>query len=137
MKAVYFVAAILIIPLAFVVPACAKPPVGLPAEIPVGCLLASSAAPAWGPNLIKATQVGVESVNSQGGIEGKPLKLIFQDEGPTPATSLYAAHELVEQNGVQVIIGGTTSEDVMAVGPYVDSKGVLSGVAYGNIELIV
>jgi branched-chain amino acid transport system substrate-binding protein len=125
MRAVYFVAAILLIPLVFSVPACAKPPVGLPAEIPVGCLLASSAAPAWGPNLIKAAQVGVESVNSQGGIEGKPVKLILEDEGPTPATSLYAAHKLVEQSGVQVIIGGTTSEDVMAVGPYVDSKGVL------------
>jgi branched-chain amino acid transport system substrate-binding protein len=125
MKAVYVVAAILLIPLVFIVPACAKPPVGLPAEIPVGCLLASSAAPAWGPNLIKAVQVGVESVNSEGGIEGKPLKLILEDEGPTPATSLYAAHKLVEEDNVQVIIGGTTSEDVMSVGPYADSKGVL------------
>ena len=125
MRAVFFVATALSIVLAFALPACARPPVDLPTEIPVGCLMAPSAAPAWGPNLIKAAQLGAEAVNSQNGIQGKPLQLIFQDEGPTPATSLYAAHKLVEESRVQVIIGGTTSEDVMALGPYLESKGVL------------
>jgi ABC-type branched-subunit amino acid transport system substrate-binding protein len=125
MRAVIFVATALSIVLAFALPACARPPVDLPPEIPVGCLMAPSAAPAWGPNLIKAARIGAEMVNSQNGIQGKPLKLVFQDEGPTPATSLYAAHKLVEESRVQVIIGGTTSEDVMALGPYVESKGVL------------
>ena len=125
MRAIFFVATILSIVLAFALPACARPPADLPPEIPVGCLMASSAAPAWGPNLIKAVQVGAEAVNSHNGILGKPLKLIFEDEGPTPATSLYAAHKLVDESRVQVIIGGSTSEDVMALGPYVESKGVL------------
>lgn len=107
------------------IPACSTAPEVLPAEIPVGCLMAPSATSAWGPNLIKAAQVGIEAVNSQGGIEGKPLKLVIQDEGTSPITSLYGAHKLVEDSHVQVIIGGTTSEDVMALGSYMDSKGVL------------
>jgi len=125
MRAILLLATVLSIVLAFALPACAKPPANLPSEIPVGCLMASSAAPAWGPNLINAVQVGAEAVNSHNGILGKPLKLIFEDEGPTPATSLYAAHKLVDESRVQVIIGGSTSEDVMALGPYVESKGVL------------
>jgi len=125
MRAMSFIVVALAIVFSIALPACAKPPADLPTEIPVGCLMASSAAPAWGPNLIKATQIGVEAVNSNGGILGKPIKLILQDEGPTPATAVYAAHKLVEENRVQVIIGGTTSEDVMALGPYVESKGIL------------
>lgn len=74
--------------------------------------------------MIKAAQVAAEQVNSQGGIGGRPLKLIIEDEGPTPASSLYGAHKLIEASKVQVIIGGTTSEAVMSLGPYLESKGV-------------
>jgi len=86
--------------------------------------MSPSTAPARGPNLIKALQVAVESVNTQNGINGKPVKLIMEDEGPSAATALYAAHKLVEKSHVRVIIGGTTSENVLALGPYVEDKGV-------------
>lgn len=111
--------------MSLLLPACSAAPVPLPQEILVGCLLPTSAAPTWGPNLIKAAQVAEEQVNSQGGIEGHPMKLIIQDEGPTPASSLYGAHKLIESDKVQVIIGGTTSDEVMALGPYVESKAVV------------
>ena len=94
-------------------------------EIPVGCVMALSSAPAGGPNLIKAAQFAVNEINGKGGIDGKKLRLIIQDEGPTAATALYAVHKLVEEQKVQVIIGGTTSEAVMSIGPYLESKGVL------------
>jgi len=67
----------------------------------------------------------VAEINSTGGIDGKKLNLVVQDEGPTAASSLYAVHKLVEDNKVQVIIGGTSSDAVKNVGPYVESKGVL------------
>ena len=101
----------------------ASPP--LPAEIPVGCVMAVSSAPAQGPNLIKAAQFAVNEINEKGGINGKKLLLIIQDEGPTAATALYAVHKLIDEQKVQVIVGCTTSEAVMNVGPYLKSKGVL------------
>ncbi|MBN1376074.1 MAG: ABC transporter substrate-binding protein [Dehalococcoidia bacterium] len=125
MRAVSLLAIVLAVALAFALPACAKPTLDLYQEIQVGCLMSDSAAPAWGPNLIKAAQIGAEAVNSEGGIDGKPVKLIIEDEGPTQATALYAAHKLVEENGVQVIIGGTTSQAVMSLGPYMENKGIL------------
>ena len=125
MKAALFCILVVLLVLGFALPACTTPPMPLPAEIRLGCLMSTSAVPAWGPNLIKAAQLGVEAVNSHGGIDNRPLKLIIQDEGPTSASSLYAAHKLIEESGVQVILGGTTSEDIMTLGPYIASKGVL------------
>jgi ABC-type branched-subunit amino acid transport system substrate-binding protein len=81
--------------------------------------------PAEGPNLIKAAQYAVDEINAAGGIGGKKLAIVIADEGPTAASALYAAHKLVEDSKVQVIIGGTTSEAVMNIAPYLESKGVL------------
>jgi ABC-type branched-subunit amino acid transport system substrate-binding protein len=125
MKAIPSALAAMFMLVAFASPACAPQPIAFPSEVPIGCLMAASSAPAWGPNLIKAVQVGVEEVNSHGGIDGKPLKLVVEDEGMAPSSSLNAARKLVEQAGVRAIIGATTSEDVMAVGPYVAGKEVL------------
>jgi branched-chain amino acid transport system substrate-binding protein len=87
--------------------------------------MAVSSAPAQGPNLIKAADLARSEINGRGGIGGKKLRLLIEDEGPTAATALYAVHKLVEEQKVQVIIGCTTSEAVMGAGPYLESKGVL------------
>jgi ABC-type branched-subunit amino acid transport system substrate-binding protein len=124
MKSVVVIISAVLVVVASVIAGCKPAPMPLPAEILFGCLMSPSAVPTWGPNLVKAAQLGVEAVNSQGGINGKPLKLVLQDEGPTPASSLYAAHKLIEESRVQVILGGTTSEAVMILGPYLENKGV-------------
>jgi ABC-type branched-subunit amino acid transport system substrate-binding protein len=84
-----------------------------------------SSAPAGGPNLIKAAQLAVSEINGRGGIGGKKLRLIIEDQGPSAATALYAVHKLVEDQKVQVMIGCVTSESVLATGPYLEGKGVL------------
>jgi len=80
-----------------------------------------SSAPAGGPNLIKAAQLAVNEINERGGLEGKKLRLVIEDQGPSPATALYAVHKLVEEQKVPVVIGCVTSEAVLAVGPYLES----------------
>jgi len=106
------------------IPACA-PQQELPADIPIGCVLPLSSAPTSGPNLIKAAQIAVGEINNRGGIDGKRLRLVIEDQGPSAATALYAIHKLVEEQKIQVIIGCETSESVLAAGPYLESKGVL------------
>jgi len=123
MKVVFF--ALIATALLLAVTACFLPAQQLPADIPVGCLMATSAAPTGGPNLIKAAQLAVKEINDNGGIDGKRLSLVVEDEGPTAATALYAAHKLVDESRVQVVIGGTTSEAVMGAGPYMADKGVV------------
>ncbi len=125
MRSVYLFVALASFLIACWLPGCTPVSPPLPAEIPVGCVMAVSSAPAQGPNLIKAAQLAVNEINEKGGINGKALLLVTQDEGPTAATALYAVHKLIDEQKVQVIIGCTTSEAVMNAGPYMESKGVL------------
>ena len=125
MRSVYLFVALASFLIACWLPGCAPVSPPLPAEIPVGCVMAVSSAPAQGPNLIKAAQLAINEINEKGGINGKTLLLVTQDEGPTAATALYAVHKLIDEQKVQVIIGCSTSEAVMNAGPYMKSKGVL------------
>ena len=125
MRTIYLFVTLACLLIAGLLPGCAPASPPLPAVIPVGCLMAVSSAPAQGPNLIKAAQLAINEINEKSGIDGKKLLPIIQDEGPTAATALYAVHKLIDEQKVQVILGCTTSEAVMNVGPYLESKGVL------------
>jgi len=124
MKTVYLTVTSIVILALFLIPGCTSQQ-ELPAEIRIGCVMPLTSAPAGGPNLIKAAQLAVDEINGRGGLNGKSLRLIIEDQGPSAATALYAVHKLVEEQKVQVMIGCVTSEAVMAVGPYLESTGVL------------
>jgi len=97
---------------------------GLPDEIPIGCVMPLTSTPSWGPNLVNAAKQAVDELNAGGGIDGKKIVLLVADEGPTPASAAMAVHELVDGKKVQVILGGTTSEAVVAAGPYCAGKNI-------------
>ena len=124
MRKIYLAIAVFVLFAFCLIPACV-PQQELPVDIPIGCVMPLSSAPAGGPNLIKAAQFAVDEINGQGGLDGKKLRLVVEDQGPSAATALYAVHKLVEEQKIQVIIGCVNSEDVMAAGPYLESKGVL------------
>jgi ABC-type branched-subunit amino acid transport system substrate-binding protein len=124
MRTVYLTLTIFAVLALCSIPGCA-PQQELPAEIPIGCVMPLSSAPAGGPNLVKAAQLAVNEINGRGGLEGKRLRLVIEDQGPSAATALYAVHKLVEEQKVRVIIGCVTSEAVLAAGPYLESTGVL------------
>lgn len=121
-------ASYLILILAIALPAlffsCAAPPEALPTSIPVGVVMPVAAVPAAGPNMIKAAELAILQFNGNGGINGKRLEWLEEDEGPTAATALLVIHKLIDEKKVQVILGGTTSEVVMGCGSYMAAKNV-------------
>ena len=60
---------------------------------------------AWGVLQVDGAQLAVNQINANGGVLGKQLKLVTQDEGATSATAITAAQILVSQDGVNFIIG--------------------------------
>ena len=68
-------------------------------------------------------QLAVETINSQGGIDGRLLKLIAKDDGNNPATALQADRELIAAGAVAVI-GHITSSQTMAVLPYFNEQNI-------------
>ncbi|MEN6548228.1 MAG: ABC transporter substrate-binding protein [Armatimonadia bacterium] len=110
-------------------PKPATPPATAPPASPVA---PTSAAPTGQPFVIgaifsvtgpgaplgepeKATAQMVEQkVNSEGGINGRPLKIIIEDDATEESKAVLAAKKLIEQDKVLAIIGPTMSGTTLA-----------------------
>ncbi|RLB97204.1 MAG: hypothetical protein DRH76_05430, partial [Deltaproteobacteria bacterium] len=89
---------------------------GSPAEPVVGVVLPFSgeAAP-YGEHIRQGINLAVEDVNAAGGIDGQPLRVIFEDSGSDPETGKAVATKLIEEDKVLSLIGGATSAVTMAI----------------------
>lgn len=119
-----FVVFLLLVPVAACKPAAPAPV--LPEEIKIGCVMSMTGAlAAMGVGLRDGAQLAVKEINAAGGIAGKKITLLVEDDATDPATSLLAIKKLVEVQGVKVIVGPMISGAVMAAGPYAAERGVL------------
>lgn len=80
----------------------------------------------------KGVDAYVASVNEQGGIFGRPLKLVRYDDAFKPETTLENARKLVEIDGAMVLFGMGSAPSTAAILPYAAEKripvfGSLSG----------
>ncbi|MDX2160293.1 MAG: penicillin-binding protein activator [bacterium] len=92
--------------------------------IRVGVILPlTGAAAAVGPEV----QLGVEFAFGQieNEIAGRPIEIIFEDETDDPAQSVARARKLVEEDGVDVIIGPQLAHTGAAVSAYAEQAGVI------------
>lgn len=71
-----------------------------------------------------AAQLVVEQCNADGGINGRPVQLLIEDDRQDPETARSAVAKLIEQ-GVAAIVGPMTSDMAVAVAPLVNQAGVL------------
>lgn len=118
--------AILVIAIvAFLVPAVACAPAP-PKEIKIGAIMSKTGAlAAMGELIGDGAELAVKEINAAGGILGKPVKLLLEDDATDPAKSLEAFKKLVEVDGVEVVVGPMISGAVMSIGPYAKERGVL------------
>ena len=68
----------------------------------------------YGEEIVRAAKIAVEEVNAQGGVLGRPLELIIEDDASLPDTAVPAAFRLVEQ-GCSAMIGNLLSNSRIAV----------------------
>lgn len=68
--------------------------------------------------------LAVEKINSMGGINGRPLKLLIKDDKNTVAGAIEADKALINEGAV-AIIGHMTSSQTMGVIPMIDEKGIV------------
>jgi branched-chain amino acid transport system substrate-binding protein len=72
----------------------------------------------------KAIDAWASWVNSHGGINGHPVKIIIKDDGGDQARSVAAAHELVEQDHVVAFINVGSGALISGWADYMQQKGV-------------
>ncbi len=68
--------------------------------------------------------LAVREINEQGGIQGRPLRLIVKDDQNTIEGIRRADSALATQN-VKVVIGHSTSQNTVAAYPFLMKKGIL------------
>lgn len=69
-----------------------------------------------------ASKAWVASVNSRGGVNGHPVRLLFGDDGADPARALALAKRFVEQDKVQTMFGLHMPTTEQAIVPYLIDK---------------
>jgi diguanylate cyclase (GGDEF)-like protein/PAS domain S-box-containing protein len=69
----------------------------------------------YGPEIVWAARIACDEINEQGGLLGRQLQLIVEDDGSLPATAVPAARRLVELHRCVAIIGNLLSNSRIAV----------------------
>ena len=95
------------------------------APIKIGAfLIVTGPASFLGDPELKTLQMYVEDLNAKGGVKGRKLELIHYDTGGNAKDAVNFAKRLIKNDKVDLIVGGTTTGDSMAVIPDVEKEGI-------------
>lgn len=107
------------------------------AELKIGATLAETGpAGSLGDPQAKTLKLLVDEINKAGGINGEKLSLVVYDDGGDANKARTFATRLVEEDEVDVIIGGTTSGTSLAVVPVAEEAKIPFVSLAGAIEII-
>ena len=79
---------------------------------------------AFGQSSHKGTLLAIEEINAAGGILGKPIEFVFEDNRSTPGESATIAKKLVSRDKVVAILGEVASGRSLEAAPIAQSNGV-------------
>ena len=68
----------------------------------------------YGPEIVCAARIACDEINERGGVLGRRLELIIEDDGSLPSTAVPAAERLIDQHGCVAIIGNLLSDAMLA-----------------------
>lgn len=100
-------------------------------DIPIGMLLPfSGATGAYGPDMKKAAELVVKTINDSGGIlGGRKLVLFIEDSETNPTVGVAATKKLLEVNKVEAVAGFWGSPIALAAKPILVSAGKVQMVS--------
>ena len=94
-------------------------------EIVIGAIgPLSGAAATYGQSVKNGAQIFLDKVNANGGINGKQVVLKFEDDEADPTKAINAYDKLINQDGVNLLLGAVTSGSANAVGPNATADGI-------------
>lgn len=106
----------------FIIPSCEKDTNSVKVGV-IGPFTGDVAS--YGELVRNAAELACEEVNAEGGINGKVLKLIYEDTEGLPEKAVSATKKLISLDKVSAILGATTSSATYAAGVEAQSKKVV------------
>lgn len=126
------IAALLVVSMAFV--GCKK---GDDNTIKIGGIAPLSGAVAvYGVECTNGVNLAVEEINAAGGINGKKIAYIAEDDEGDPAKSVNAYKKLTTQDGIRMIIGSLTSGCTIALTASAQAQGVIQIAPAATAEAV-
>lgn len=100
--------------------------VALAAEpIKIGSVLSVTGPAAFlGDPELKTLQLYVEQINKNGGVLGRPLQLVHYDDGSDANKANSFAKRLIDDDKIDVLVGGTTTGSTMSMVPLAEKANV-------------
>lgn len=93
-------------------------PAAAPEVIKVGAVFPMTGDVAtFGESSKNAVSIAVEEANAKGGILGKKVEVIYEDDSNTPSNSANAIQKLISNDKVVAVIGSVSSKSSIAMGP--------------------
>jgi branched-chain amino acid transport system substrate-binding protein len=83
----------------------------------------SGSSSAIGPYMQNGAQLAVDEINADGGIDGRDLELVVEDEACDPRTATAGANKLVTE-GIDISVGGYCSGATLPTMPIFEKAGV-------------
>lgn len=66
-------------------------------------------------------ELAATDINAAGGILGRPVEMVFRDDGTRPQIAAEAARKVVEEDGALAVVGPITSQNLDAIVPVLAS----------------
>ena len=115
--------------------AAAEPPSGEPIKIGILTSITTNFAP-WGLQVRDGAQLAVDDINAAGGVDGRPLELVIEDD-QNAAEEAVPAYERLLEEGV-VAVGGVISSTVGgAVSPLAEQNTMPTFLVKSGAETIL
>lgn len=93
--------------------------------IKIGSILSVTGPAAFlGDPELKTLQLYVEEINKKGGVLGRQIQLVHYDDGSDANKANGFAKRLIDDDKVDLIVGGTTTGSTMSTAPLVEKAGV-------------
>jgi branched-chain amino acid transport system substrate-binding protein len=93
--------------------------------IKIGSVLSVTGPAAFlGDPELKTLQMYVEDINKKGGVLGRPLELVHYDDGSDAGKANGFTKRLIDDDKVDILVGGTTTGATMSAAPLVEKAGI-------------
>ena len=93
--------------------------------IKIGSVLSVTGPAAFlGDPELKTLQMYVDELNKKGGVIGRQLQLVHYDDGSDANKANGFAKRLIDDDKVDILVGGTTTGSTMSMVPLVEKAGV-------------
>ncbi len=79
----------------------------------------------YGTAAYDGIMIALEEINAKGGINGKQVEIIFEDDKCNAKDTTTAVQKLITVDGVKVIFGGASSSETIAAAPIADPAKVI------------